>query len=578
MASGASVNHLDQQSLVELAQKSSSSKVLSRVHFPLAEASGADSAVVAVCHVVYVRQGGFMLVIPDTDQVRQTISDLGTEPDDKAASYEGLVEVTTSRGRSLGFAKILLVDFPWVLAGAFTKSNTRSPALRNATLIQMSVDGQAGLPVKDQIFALADQWIATGLDDDTAQDYLTGEEVADGLLDAPPQEPSEQEASAEVAERQNLLSRIASLETQLKHAMAAPPKPSVAVGGALGKTASPQLFGAPTSQLDPQQWAHLQQLAGAPPPRVGQVETRRATLEPHTAYRDSALASLEKEAEEDALPTDAVVDPALGLDPLARLAASSGDPLQQMLVMQLQQNQLLLQRLAPKTHDPVLNILAGSDSGSGNSANIKGCLAREAFQKAIQNLPQVAKMTRTNALRELGIPEQKEDSNLMRKYIERRIPLAEFRTLALIASMLAETWAVGYEAGDQLLMGSVSRMLYFIEQTALDGGKTQLSFLLSGFTEPPMHLMTSSRKKPGLEPFARLCPPAWVTANLSYLRDLDYIETRLASLGKPSKNKGVEEDPEGAPAKRPNPKGKPKGRGKGASTAAPAGASEAAST
>ena len=48
------------------------------------------------------------------------------------------------------------------------------------------------------------------------------------------------------------------------------------------------------------------------------------------------------------------------------------------------------------------------------------------------------------------------------------MPLAEFRLLSLVATMLAESWAIGYEARDKLLVGAVSRMMFFVEQTALD--------------------------------------------------------------------------------------------------------------
>ena len=155
------------------------------------------------------------------------------------------------------------------------------------------------------------------------------------------------------------------------------------------------------------------------------------------------------------------------------------DPMQRMLALQLP-NQMLLKRLLPKSQDPVLGALSGSDSGSGGSSNIKGCLAREAFQRAIVDLPRVGMQARLNALRELGLSADREDASLMRRYIERRVPLAEHRMLAMVGTMLAETWAIGFEHQDQILMGAVARMLFFVEQCAIDGGRTQLAWLLTG--------------------------------------------------------------------------------------------------
>ena len=122
-------------------------------------------------------------------------------------------------------------------------------------------------------------------------------------------------------------------------------------------------------------------------------------------------------------------------------------------------------------------------------------------------------------------------------------------------------------------------MMFFVEQAAIDGGRTQLAWLLSGYSEPAMHMMLSSKKKPGLEPFARLCPASWVSANVSYLRDLDYMESRLAQVGKPAKQTRahLSDDDRDDKPKRPATKPKAKGRGKGVTGSPPADASTAPS-
>ena len=66
-----------------------------------------------------------------------------------------------------------------------------------------------------------------------------------------------------------------------------------------------------------------------------------------------------------------------------------------------------------------------------------------------------------------------------------------------------------------------------LEQTALDSGRTQLSWLLTGLQDPPYHLLVNHRRRPGMEPFSRLCAPSWISANLAYVKDLDYIEARM---------------------------------------------------
>mmetsp|Transcript_91945 Transcript_91945/g.127646 ORF Transcript_91945/g.127646 Transcript_91945/m.127646 type:complete len:95 (+) Transcript_91945:445-729(+) len=84
---------------------------------------------------------------------------------------------------------------------------------------------------------------------------------------------------------------------------------------------------------------------------------------------------------------------------------------------------------------------------------------------------------------------------------------------------------------------------------------------MSGWTEPPWHQLSSGRKKVGLEPFARLCHPSWVSANLAYLKDLDYMEARMNSIGRPTKAATAAANEEEVPIPKKAPKA-PKGKGK----------------
>ena len=103
-----------------------------------------------------------------------------------------------------------------------------------------------------------------------------------------------------------------------------------------------------------------------------------------------------------------------------------------------------------------------------------------------------------------------------RRYLERRVPLAENRQLTYMSFMLAEAWAAGYESSNVELQGWVCKMLIVIEQICLDGGRMNLAWLLSGQQDPPFHLLTQNRRRPGLQPFSRLASPSWISANLAY--------------------------------------------------------------
>lgn len=228
----------------------------------------------------------------------------------------------------------------------------------------------------------------------------------------------------------------------------------------------------------------LQRLAGVAPPRVAGAETRRNVVPPMTVQNDNLLVDLEREAQ-DAEEQAAM----MAVDP-----QQLQDPMQKLFFAQLQQNNLLMQKImGSKSQDPVLGALTtgGGDNATGSSSGVKGCLAREAFLKVIADNHKLAEIVRVNAMRELGLEADREDSSLMRRYVERRIPLADHRLLAHIATLLAEAWATGYASKNTELLGIIGRMLIFIEQVAIDGGKLQVGWLLTGVREPAEQAKTA---------------------------------------------------------------------------------------
>lgn len=344
-----------------------------------------------------------------------------------------------------------------------------------------------------------------------------------------------------------LLARVAELEGQVAASKHQQPD-AYQVPALPGRPArAPPLFGTADQNMSPAAWDRIQKLAGSPPARLGAVEKKRAAPL-KTRLQDSALLDVEREAE----------DLEQGEQTLATIAAGATDPIQQLLAAQMQQTQILMKRLVGAQKDPLLGALGGSDSGSGssNGSNVKGCIAREIFIRAMNDLPKVSTQVRLNALRELGYSPDREDSSLMRKYVERRMALGENKNWAIWGTMLAESWAVGYESGNHELLGVISKMLCFLEQMSIDNGRTQLAYLLTGYQEPSMHLMMPAKKRPGLQPFARLAPPSWVSANLAYLKDLDYFESRSSAVGKAPKGSGDGDDLVDKPPKPKKPPGK----------------------
>ena len=542
---------LEEAAVRKLAQRAPDGRVLPVMYLQIAEAEG-EAAVLVQCVLIYVRSGGFMIGFPASDGLEERIRNLpqavqGVEP----LFHAGTVDFETSRGRRTGNVQVVLADLPWEFAQAFFVSN-RLTLSQKSQLLGFQNEAGPGRPTKAGILQLAQDWL-DNMDPLTAQDYFTGEELSQPEESTPElQEPA---ASPLAEENARLRARVKELEgLQTAQVPAMPPAT---------KTKAPSLFAANVAgpSLSTQEWARLQLLAGSPPPRVGAAEKRRqTTLGQQSTPQDHALVELQREAVEE--------EPEVPLLPdMTEMEHGQLDPMQRFLMMQMQQNQVLLQKLVGnKTSDPVLGALTGggSDSGGGggSSSGVKGCLARDAFMRTIAELPKVANNTRMNALKELGLDPSREDRSLMKKYMERRMPLQEHKLLTYFTSMLAEAWAIGYDSGNMEMLGVLSRMLYFAEQCSIDQGRTQMAWLLTGWQDPPFHLLTLAKRHPGLQPYARLCNPAWVSANIAYIKDIDYLESRLQTLGQKS-NARKPEDPDAAqkPAAKPKPR-KPKGGGK----------------
>lgn len=509
-----------------------------------------------LCYLVRCRANGFMLLLPDSEEIRQAMQQMVEAPVE-FFFHAGVINVLSARGKAVGETAVELADLPWTAAGYFIKQGAlRGAILRQSAILGLEFGNERVRPQPASVQMLADEWIVHAMDDEAAQEYATAAEEdmhADGEEDAKPVDPSGS-AAAQPESPEELRKRIKELEAQVLAANKAKAVPGAAAVEMYGKT--PGLF-QPQRAIDvsPNDLQHLQALAGQPPPRVGQHEHRRQLAPLADApLQDALMAEMDKQ----------VIEPELGSYALGQ-PMQDPQTLSKLLVTQVQQNSLLLQKMLQhqKPTDPILGALSGSDSASGSSSTgVKGCVAREAFCRTAKDLEAVSTVVRRNALAELGMDIAREDESIMRRYIERRIPLADHRLLCHVATLAAEGWAVAFQSKNQQMLGFLSILLMFVEQVALDQGKLQLGWLLTGLAEPNHQVHFGHSKRPGLKPFSRLASPLWVSANLAYLRDLDYLESRMDQVGGKKKSAAAALDDDGD--KKPAPKKKNgKGKGKG---------------
>ncbi|CAE7765217.1 unnamed protein product [Symbiodinium sp. CCMP2592] len=411
----------------------------------------------ATAFLLRVRANGFMVVLPDLPAVRDYVEGLLNEDGDRVAlTMREQVQVETVRGRHLGPGAALLADFPWSSCGYFVRSLRGLPD-RASRVLSVSVGAVPGRPMSQDALDTAARWVER-LDPDTAQEYWESAQEVDleADVDGEPMDELAEEEPAQPAPNRALGSSPAAARASQA------PRTGAQPGG--------NLFNGGRAMTDAAM-ARLQRLAGSAPARVGLVERQQTAAA--APEEDLAL-----EAEFGALPPADVQDPA------EELQATT---MQSMLLAQMRQNAILLEKLVHK--GGALEDVLGGGSGSGgdsSGAGIKGHLAREAFLKQVSDLKSVANKVQNSALLELGMTEP--EPGLMREFVEKRIPLADQKVLQHVAAIASHGWELGYRSKNEELMGFTSRLLMFVEQSAFGWGKN----------------------------------PA---------RDLDYAETRIAQLG-----------------------------------------------
>ena len=494
----------------------------------------------SLVYVVRQRTGGFMAVLPLRPEVEEfLIGDHALVT--PLEVHHAQIMLETVRRRPVGETTALLLDVPWESLGLFCKASTLRGAAAQR-LIRFASDGTACRPVRDSVEAAADEWIAEQRTDENAEEYATAEELDGQELDARDQEL--------VDARETIHSLQEALSQAQQAAASTAPRPAAA--GLLGA--------APLQAPTPATMEKLRMMAGQAP-RASQHEKAlpKASRPPLEAGE-----MLQQEASLEAIDEEDVVGAGLELHQLH-------DPMQKLLLLQMQQMSLLQKQLAKsQPADAIHAALSGSGGSGESSSGIKGCLAREAYLKIAENLMTFCAVAEANAVQELGLTASQVGPGLMKDYLEKKIPLGNFRLLTQFGYMMASAWEVGHRTDNKELQGFAAKGLIFVEQSALDEGRTGLSWLLTGLPEPNFAMIQMNRQRSGLQPFSRLAKPSWIAANVGYLKDLDFLEGRIKATDRTKPQGSKEDKPQAAPKPKANfpPRKNQKGK-KGEDSGAP---------
>ncbi len=550
MAVRAQQSTLALEQLVGLLGSPGAARVLPTLIFAVEIDSGdSPEEVKVLVHLVKCRSNGFMVFLPVFAGALEVLDSLDLEGTRLEILFKEMtIDYEDAKGRKFGSGPAILADFPKEALPFFSLSS----AVRGAAakrLVRLNVSGTAARPSLRGAVSMASDWIAEFADmEEVMVEYLTAEsggerteeeasEMANGS------QPVAAEEDADLVAR--LLSRIEELEQQqVPRPSALRPSPAVRIDPQ-PKTIPPStLFaGAPTAPgLDEATLAKLKSLAGPAPKRVAKQPSRLSVAETNVPAQD-VFAELGSGATDD--------------DELNQILGTSSDPLHRLLALQMKQTAVLTQRLVGAPRDRISAAL-GSEQGS-SGGGVKGCVARDAYIKTMEDLAGTGQQIMANAASDLGVPLDQVTSGLMREFVERRIPLGEHRILTFVAHYMAVSWQVSFEEQNEVAMSLMARGLMMIEQMALDQGRCNFAWLLAAMPDPNLAMIQANRKRVGLKPYAKLASAPWVAGNVAYLKDLDYLENRLKGTKPPVKEE--EETDESKIAKKPWLKKKKKNQG-----------------
>ena len=220
--------------------------------------------------------------------------------------------------------------------------------------------------------------------------------------------------------------------------------------------------------------------------------------------------------------------------------------------------------------DPLQDLSMSSGGQTGLSLNTKGVQRREKLQQELANgastfFLQVQQQIYKKMYPGRPLPRKEEDlvgQNVsMASYLERFGGFKGCRETGFALWVLAHAMDSAAQGNFHMSKEYMALLAVSLEQSSLDHN-WDLAFILSLSEEPPMQ-MFQDRLHPVASlgrPFSPLCPPSWAAVALSYLKELEVLNSRKqeARGGKKQSQQKSEDGESPSPKRKPRFPKKPK--------------------
>ena len=207
------------------------------------------------------------------------------------------------------------------------------------------------------------------------------------------------------------------------------------------------------------------------------------------------------------------------------------------------------------------DVLGDFTSAGNQSGSIRGVQRREKMQNELAGgtsnfFNQLMQQLHRRLHPSKPLPQSEEEtfSVSMLQYLERQGGYRHNREMGLVAWVLGHAIDAAAQGDLRHTREVLALLMVAVEQSVLDRGDWTLAYMLTLMEEPPLQMFQERTVNMvhQTRPFGPLCPPQWTAVCLSYLKDMEVLNSKKTETAKKAAKPST---PVGAPSSSGEPEG-----------------------